>query len=272
MENPGTIATAPATAATAAERARTVLATATSVRIGVLTMADDAERHLVAKDGSLWLQPAAESPARVLAIAGAMPTWVGTVTALDVASVPHADRLRGRVTLTGPMEAVREPMASHVRDHLLRRRPGASQEAGRILRMAPTRVVLEWFCEDARDTSGLGRSTSVPGSAYRSALPDPFADCEGEWLAHLHRHHATAVRRLAEHAAGGLDDGTDARPLLVDRHGLVLRVYPPPLTGTPYDLRIGFTQPVECACEGTDALDEVWRRAGLGGRGLDTDC
>ncbi|MGC4112275.1 MAG: hypothetical protein QM747_18030 [Nocardioides sp.] len=266
---------APPLLPTAAERARTVLAGTTSLRLGILNLADDVEAHLVAKDGSIWMLPAAGSPARVLGCAGQMPTWAGTATALDLASVPHPDRLRGRVTLTGRVEAVTAPKSDHVRQHLARLFHVSAEPNGPVLRMTPARVVLEWFCE-ALDHAG--RSQTIHNTEYRQAYPDPFVECEADWLTHLHLHHAAAVHRLAQglaSAPGGdliaANRDSDVRPLLVDRHGLVLRIYPRRPSGSPYDLRLAFDRTVTCACQGTAALDALWRRAGLD-PDLETRC
>jgi hypothetical protein len=240
-----------------AERARSVLAGASSVRLGVVGLAHEVERHLVAQDGSLLLQPGAESPARVLALGGSVSAWVGTAVATDVTGTAHADRIRGRVTLTGPVEALRGAVADHVRDHLARARPSLVPVTGPILRLTPTRVHLEWRCGDAEPEA---RRAQVPLDRFRAAEPDPLVGSTDEVLDHLARTHGPLLRRLAESTVGDLEPGATVLPLLLDRFGLVLRIRRAGPAGTTYDVRVAFARPVACGCEATEALEELWSR------------
>ena len=245
-----------------AERARTLIASAVELRVGVLNVTHEIDRHAVAVDGSLLFLAPADSPATVFRVAPRLPSQVVTVTAVDVANVPQPDRIRGTLRLTGPMRPADEPLAADALEHLAGPDPRDPVVAGPVLHLQPTRVTLSWHCE----SSGYaGFDTAVPLEEYIDALPDPLLDCEAQWLPHLHRDHAEVLRALAALTCRGLDESVHVRPLALDRHGLVLRLY----AGRDHrDTRLAFSRPVSCGCEVRDAFNELLHRLSPGTRGL----
>src|SRR5690349_21667792 len=90
-------------ALTPAERARTIIATASTLRVASPELTLDIHRHGVVPDGSILFQAPAD-------FAEKLDHYRVTATAVDVATVPQADRVRGEVTLTGPVYDVVEPL------------------------------------------------------------------------------------------------------------------------------------------------------------------
>lgn len=235
-----------------AERARTLIAGAGELRVGVLNLTHAVNRHAVGSDGSLLFLAPLDSPGAVFRVAPRLPPQVVTVTTVDVASVPQHDRIRGTLRLTGPVRPASDPLPAGVRHHLAGPDPRDLETAGPVLRLVPTRVSLTWHCEDGLE------SHPVPVEDYRSAFPDPMMEYENQWLPHLHRDHSELLRTLAAHALPELDDRADVRPLSLDRFGLVLRTY---TDGTHRDTRLSWGHPVACGCEIRDAFNELLHRA-----------
>lgn len=244
-----------------AERARTLAAGATELRVGVLNITHEVSRHAVDPDGSLLFLAPADSPGAVFRVAPRLPPQVVTVTAVDVASVPHRDRVRGSLRLTGELSPASEPLAVGVRDQLIGPDPRDADVAGPVLRLRPTRVWLSWHCEGGTAESGAEggkESVQVPIDEYHAAFPDPMIEYESQWLPHLHLDHSELLHTLADHACGGIDDSVDVRPLVLDRFGLVLRVY----DGAGHrDTRLRFARPVTCGCEIREAFNDLIHRA-----------
>lgn len=240
-----------------AERARTIIATASSVQIGVLNMTSEISRHAVDADGSVLFAPDPGSPERVFAVARHLPPPTMNLTALDVAPAAQPDRLRGSLSISGRLSAVREPLPAGVRAHLAWPH-GRGEET--VLRLEPTKVGVAW----PRRATGVDRRATVDVSAedYRAAAPDPLLEHEGPWLEHLRRDHPGAIRALAEHA---LDQSGDERlgpsevtyPLAVDRHGIMVRVY---RDRGPTDVRLPFERSMRCACEAHEVFAELMFR------------
>ena len=116
-----------------AERARTLLASAVDLRVGVLNMSHEINRHAVGTDGSLLFLAPADSRASVFGVAPRLPSQVVTVTAVDVANVPQRDRVRGTLRLTGPVRPAVEPLPAGVLDHLAGPDPRDPEVAGPVL-------------------------------------------------------------------------------------------------------------------------------------------
>lgn len=245
-----------------AERARSLIAGAVDLRIGVLNMTHEVVRHAVGTDGSVLFLAPSDSPGAVLRVAPRLPPQVLTLTAVDVATVPQCDRVRGAVRLTGPVRPAAEPLPSDVRDHLAGPDPRGSDAAGPVLRLEPRRVALSWGCEAV---AGGPEFVDVPLEAYRQALADPLLPYESRWLPHLQLDHAGVLRTLAASVIGGLDEEVDVRPLAMDRFGLVLRLY---AEGEHRDVRVGFARPVTCGCELREAFTDLLRTAAPGGPGF----
>ena len=253
----------------AAARARTALCSASQLRLGVADLGAEVPRHVVDTDGSLLFLAPIDSPSAVLRVAPRLPAPLVSAVAVDVASVPQADRVRGRVRVTGTLERVDPQVPEPARAYLVGPDPEAAEAAMPLLRLRPQRVALTWWCEDGLDAAGRGSAPSVdvPIEDYRAASPDPLVQVEASWLPHLTRDHHDEARALAAHALGGLAPSVEVRPLVLDRHGLVLRLY---LHGRAHDVRVGFEEPVGCACDLRGAVSTLLRRAIPGHRG--TTC
>ena len=83
-----------------AERARTLVATAVDLRIGVMNSRHEIGRHAVTPDGSLLFLAPPDAPG-VFQVAPLLPSDAVTATSVDVASVPQHDRIRGTLRLHG---------------------------------------------------------------------------------------------------------------------------------------------------------------------------
>jgi hypothetical protein len=246
-----------------AERARTMIAGATGLRIGVLNLSHEVGRHAVGTDGSLLFLAPADSPGAVFRVAPRLPAQVVTVTTTDVATVPQHDRIRGSLRLTGPVRPAMEPLPAGIREHLAGPDPRDLDVSGPVLRMQPSRVTLTWHCERGADRGSDAQE--IPIEAYRAALPDPMIQLEARWLPHLLRDHAELLRTLAAHAYDGLDDSIDVRPLAMDRFGFVIRLY---AEGRHLDKRLTFTRPVTCGCDLRDAFNDLLQRVSPGEPGF----
>ena len=240
-----------------AQRARTLVAGAVELRVGVLNLTHEISRHAVGSDGSLLFQAPADSPGNVFRVAPRLPPQVVTVTAVDVANVPQRDRVRGTLRLTGPMQPAPEPLPVAVRTHLAWPDPREFDTAGPVLRLRPSRVALAWHCESGGP--GGHESLAIPAEEYSVARPDPLLQYEAQWLPHLNLDHSDVLRALAVHACGGeLDDSVDVRPLALDQFGLVLRLY---TDAVPTDVRLAFRRVVSCGCEIREAFNDLLQRA-----------
>ncbi|MFY1675825.1 DUF2470 domain-containing protein [Streptomyces sp. WMMC905] len=184
-----------AVANTAAERARSLLATAWSCAV----TAEGRRReeltgaHTVTEDGRLLLLASPDgSPTGTTG--GSLGRDVPCVVEFaDPAPVPMRDRIRARLWLSGRLSA---------------------GEAGGLL-LRPTRVVL-------RQGSDM---EPVDPDAFTRATPDPLATAEAGLLTHLADCHGDAVERLTRLVdARRLHGAIRVRPLAVDRHALTLRL------------------------------------------------
>lgn len=230
-----------------AERARAVVATATGLEVGVLSMTVPVEQHLADADGSLLLcapPTGSGEPGSPLALAGRLPGPVLTASLTDVAGVPQPDRVRGRVRLTGALGVVDGPLPAGVAAHL-----GAGP--GRpVLRLRPHRVAIDWRV--GTQQAGWQR---VDPAAYAAARPDPLAGWEAGWTSHLDRDHPGLAAALARSVRPDLDPALVVRPLLVDRGGLTLRVDHG--RGRTEDLHLPLGREVRCGCDAKLALQEL---------------
>lgn len=254
---------------TPAERARSLVASASETRIGILNLTHEIPRHAVGSDGSLLFLAPTESPGGVFRVAPLLPPQVVTLTAVDVTSVPQRDRVRGTVRLSGTVGPMTEALPAGVRGHLAGPDPRALDSGGPVLRFVPTRVTLSWECEPGAQTGAQNGAppgpVEVPIDEYRVAFPDPLLEYESQWLPHLHQDHAEMLRTLAASVCGGLADSVDVRPLGLDRYGLLLRVY---AADARRDVRLTFGRPVTCGCELREAFGDLLERAAPGEPGF----
>jgi len=149
----------------------------------------------------------------------------------DLAPVPLADRVRGRVWMSGWVSEVPESG----RDAALYRIAGAplpSPVAGvwRVLRFDIAEI-------DLVDPWG---STNVDVDEYQEARPDPLAAQEAGMMRHLDAAHRRELVTLCGRV-DALAGARDPRALGVDRYGLWLRVC---IEGTVTDVRFTFAEPV----------------------------
>ena len=149
-----------------AERARSMIATASGLRVGVLNLTHELGRHAVGTDGSVLFLAPVDSPAAIFRVAPRLPAQVVTVTTVDVAHVPQHDRIRGSLRLTGPMRPAVEPLPAGVREHLAGPDPQDIEAAGPVLRLQPTRVTLTWHWS-------AGRPRAPTRSRSRSSTTGP---------------------------------------------------------------------------------------------------
>lgn len=207
----------------AAERARTVLASAVSAEV-------------------TWLDPA---------VGGAVEsaTRVGDRYVLQE---PGSDTVPGRPVLVEIADAAPLPMPDRIRARL---RIGGyavvDDVAGQVLRICPRGVLLE--------QSGMW--ASIPVAEFCAAEPDPLAAHEGSILSHLDSSHARFVESLTalvepEHLQGVVR----VWPVQLDRHGIVLRLQ---YLRRRRDVRVPFPTPARTADEiraGLRALEIQARR------------
>lgn len=234
---------------TPAERARTILASASTLRVASRELALDVHRHGVTTDGSLLFQVPAD-------FCGDLHGYRITATVVDVATVPQPDRVRGTVTLAGPVFDVVEALPAGMRLHLTGSdEPDAST---RLVRLVPDTVALAWRCETP---AGEPPARQVPLEDYRGAFPDPLLGYEAEWLPHLQADHGDLLVGIARYDLGWNTDPDDVRALGIDRFGLVLRVTDDAFDGAHRDLRIGFDRAVTCGCDVKAAFGALLSRA-----------
>ncbi len=228
---------------TPAERARTLIAGTTTLRLGALNDAHEVVRHAVVPDGSLLLLAPPDFTAG--ALAPRLPSPTVSVVATDVSTVPMPERIRGRLVLTGALALAPEPQPAGVRHHLAGPDPRDLEEVGPILRLTPERVVLEWAYESVA-------TVEVAPEEYQRAVPDPLLAHEQQWLPHLNRDHGPLLHMLARHARPGLAETVRVRALVLDRYGVVLH-----WDDATDDVRVCFPRPLICGCEVRAAFSAV---------------
>ncbi|HET6151663.1 MAG TPA: DUF2470 domain-containing protein [Marmoricola sp.] len=227
-----------------AERARTVIASASTLRVAAGEISLDVHRHGVVPDGSILFQAPSDLP---------FEAGPATATVVDVATVPQPDRIRGTVTLVGLMHDVVEPLPAGMRMHLT-----GSQEPDdrtRLVRLVPDRIGLAWRCETV---VGEPVDQMIAIEDYRTAFPDPLLGYEAAWLPHLQADHGDVLVEIARHELGWDHAPSDVRALGIDRYGVVLRVREP---DGSRDLRIAFDRAVVCGCDVRDAFARLLDRA-----------
>ena len=212
----------------AAERARSVLATAWSCAVTAEGGREEfVGAHSVAEDGTVLLRLPEDSVLLAAAICAPRGEPSAVLEFADVAPVPVRNRIRARLWMAGCFV----PQDGH-------------------LAFRPTRIVL-------RQTSG----TVVVGvDEFADAAPDPLALAEAHLLTHLADRHADAVERLTrlvDHA--GLHGAVRVQPLAVDRHGLTLRIE---RTRAHGDVRLPFHAPADDVGQLTERMHALLTRAG----------
>lgn len=191
----------------AAERVRSVLATATSLSVSCDQQpANLLGLHTITSCGEILLNVPAESPLRSSVADDAEPA---TIEVTDIAPVAVRDRVRARLTLAGWL-------SPH----------------GEQLRFEPAHATLTL----------ANTTTLVTADDIGAANPDPLSVVEADFLTHLDHTHSEEVALLTRLLSRRqLQSAQRVRPLSLDRYGLVLRVE---RARGHVDARLPFPRPV----------------------------
>lgn len=218
---------------TAAEEARTIVATNTLGTLSTLTAEGDPWGSFVAyaqlSDGSpvLCVSTLAEHGRNLLDDSRA--SFV-VVEGREVGDPLDS----GRVTLAGRAERPAGDEAQAAREAFLAAVPASKHyiDFGDF-----SLYVLR--ADRVRWVGGYGRMDSTSAEAYRAAEPDPVAKSAGHAVTHMNEDHADALLLMARHLAG-FTDATAATCQRADRYGLDLWVTTPRGKGPA---RITFAEP-----------------------------
>jgi hypothetical protein len=196
---------------TAAERARSIVASAATLRVTTESgPVDLIGSHLDPGDGTVLIAAAGSALAAEMRSAaealektrtqspGDLPELVASVELADLSPVPTRSRVRARLRLSGWLRSVGT---------------GASDDR-ELLCMEPAEVLLD----------DRGELIDVEPEDFAAARPDPLAAAEADLLSHLQASHGqeiAALTRLVPPAA--LHGVVRVLPLALDRCGLVLR-------------------------------------------------
>jgi hypothetical protein len=211
----------------AAERARSVLATAWSCAV----TADGGREefvgaHTVTEDGRLLLNVPEDSALLAAAICAPRGEPSAVLEFADVSPVPVRNRIRARLWLAGWFVP----------------------EDGDLAFQA-TRVVL-------RQPSG---AVVVDLDEFAAAAPDPLATAEARLLTHLADCHSDAVERLSRLVEpDSLHGAVKVQPIAVDRHGLTLRIE---RTRAHGDVRLPFHRPADDVAQLTERMHALLTQA-----------
>lgn len=216
-----------AAAPTAAERARSVLATAWSCAV---TAGGGREEfvgaHTVDDDGRVVLRVPEDSALLTAAICAPHGEPSAVLEFADVAPVPVRRRVRSRLRLAGWFTPEGDRLAF---------------QAARIVFTPPTGAVVLALDE------------------FAQARPDPLAADEARLLTHLADAHPDAVERLTRLVPpDSLHGAVRVQPLAVDRHGLTLRVERARAHG---DVRLAFHAPADDVARLTERMHALLARA-----------
>lgn len=218
--------------------ARTVVASASSIEVGLLGHRAPVARHATDGSGAVLFALAEAAPECADLVTPGERGPVVDLVATDVSAVAHAGRVRGRVWLSGRADVLHQP-DEQLREHL------EVLEGDPVARLLPTTVGLEWFVEAG---TRPGEQVTIDPQAYADAGIDALAGWADEWIAHLDVDHRDSLRDLVAHLVQPV---AVVRPVHADETGLVLREH----VGTcRRDIRVSFPQPVRCGCEATEAL------------------
>ncbi|MGW2515438.1 DUF2470 domain-containing protein [Streptomyces sp. NPDC001617] len=211
----------------AAERARSVLATAWSCAATAEGGREEfVGAHTVAEDGRVLVHVPEDSALLTAAICAPRGEPSAVLEFADVAPVPVRHRIRARLWMAGYFV----PEDGH-------------------LAFRPTRIVL-------RQASG---AVVVDLDEFAGAAPDPLALAEAHLLTHLADCHGDAVERLTrlvDHTS--LHGAVRVQPLAVDRHGLTLRIERSRAHG---DVRLPFHTPADDIGQLTERMHALLTQA-----------
>lgn len=222
-----------------AELARTVVAGASAIDIGIVGRRAPVARHATDGAGALLFALEEVAPECAHLVRPGQRGPLVDATASDVSSVAHPGRVRGRVELTGRAQVMTEPVCDELLEHL------GLTEGQPVARLVPDTITLEWSVE-----CGATRPArvDVAVAAYVAAEVDPLAGWQDGWITHLDGIHREDLRRLVEREVQPV---ATVRPVLADADGLVLREY----VGTcRRDIRVDWSRPVGCGYQAQAAL------------------
>lgn len=220
--------------------AKTVVATASTIEVGIVGRRAPVARHAITEAGALLfsLDEAAPDCAHLVFPGARGP--VIEATASDVSSIPTADRVRGAVHLTGHAEVMTHSVTEDLLEHL------GLPEDGLVGCLVPDTITLEWNVERARSAP---LQVDVDPVDYALAGIDALGGWQNGWLAHLDRHHRQDLKDLL---VPEVQPVAVVRPVHADERGIVLREH----VGTyRQDHRLPFPQRVRCGCEAVEALN-----------------
>lgn len=222
-----------------AELARTVVAGASAIDIGILGRRAPVARHATDAAGALLFSLEEVAPECAHLVRPGQRGPLVDASASDVSSVPHPGRVRGRVELTGRAQVMTDTVCEELLEHL------GLTEGQPVARLVPDTITLTWSVE-CRATRPALVDVAVPD--YVAAEVDPLAGWQDGWITHLDGVHREDLRRLVEREVQPV---ATVRPVLADADGLVLREY----IGTcRRDIRVDFPDRVRCGCEAQAAL------------------
>lgn len=226
----------------AAERARTILAIASSLSL----TAGDRCTHLTGRNtldprGRLRLDvPAGSQLPAVLDDIGEAPALVDLT---DIAPVAMRQRVRARLTVAGWL--TRAPAL----DTVVAADDPDGPGIGLQFEPFAARLVEEPF----------GRITDLDGTDITGAEPDPLAGAEADLLCHLAHSHTDAVEQLTRLVPAEKLQGVRAvHPLRLDRYGIVLRLED---VRRDRDARLPFGNPAQTVAEAPARMLELLRQA-----------
>lgn len=222
------------TQATSAERARSVLAAASS-----LTVTTEGHRcdltglHRVGSTGRLFLQTPARSHLTAEVAHAPNAELAALVELTDIAPTPVRDRVRARVSLRGNL-----------------RLAGRAADGAAELRFDPAGVEL----------AEAGRRVTVGLDEFAIAQADPLATVEASTLASLEADHHDVLVLLSRLIEPRLLAGAiKLRALRLDRYGFVLRLEH---ARTHRDVRLPFPSPADNADQAERHIQTLLARAG----------
>lgn len=219
--------------------ARTVVASASHVEVGIMGHRAPLAAHAVDEGGALLSSLGEAAPECTHLVRPGTSGPVVHAVATDVSGVAHAGRVRGRVTLSGRAEVLADPVDVGLRAHL------GLAERSLVARLEPTEVTLEWSVESGRTARP---AVDVDPGDYAAAEPDPLAGWADGWLVHLDSAHRDSLRELV---ADAVQPVAVVRPVHADADGIVLREH---VGVSRRDIRVPFPRAVRCGCEAIQAL------------------
>ncbi|MFF2848026.1 DUF2470 domain-containing protein [Streptomyces sp. NPDC058001] len=226
-----------ATAPTAAERARSVLAAAWSCAVTTENWREElVGAHTVTEDGGVRLCAPEDSALAAAAVCAPRGEPTALLEFCDASPVPVRDRIRSRLWLSGRFVTDADADAG------AEGACGAEGEKGAHLAFKVSCVVLH----------APGGHIGIDPGEFTRAVPDPLATAEAHLLTHLADAHGEAVEWLTRLVdAESLHGVVRVQPLALDRHGLTLRLE---RARGHADVRLPFHRPADSLAQVTERM------------------